>query len=289
MKQHIHPTEVMKDEWLVRQQTSRSGELVVQYSMQTADQLDLPPFSHHILVLDLNDYSPRQVSRFNSQEFDGSQQRGDFWLLPAGLPSSFAWDSTDEAIMFILEPTFLDQTATETESLSPSRVELLPIIYQHNSHLEVIAQSFKQEITQAGIGTQLYIDTLATQFAIHLLRYYCAFEPKLKQYQGGLSRHRLQRALVYIQDHLADNISLAEIAQEIDMSQHHFCRLFKQSTGIAPYQYVIGQRVERAKQLLLQNQLSIAEVAQEVGFSEQSQLTRHLKRATGLTPKQLRG
>ena len=107
--------------------------------------------------------------------------------------------------------------------------------------------------------------------------------------KGGLSRHRLQRAIAYIQDHLAEDISLAEIAQEIDMSQHHFCRLFKQSTGIAPYQYVIQQRLERAKQLLLQNQLSIAKVAQEVGFSEQSQLTRQRKRATGLTPKQLRG
>ena len=185
--------------------------------------------------------------------------------------------------------TFLDQIATETESLSPSRVELLPIIYQHDSHLEAIAQIFKREITQDDISTQLYIDTLATQFAIHLLRHYCAFKPKLKQYQGGLSRHRLRRAIAYIQNHLAEDISLAEIAQEIDMSHHHFCRLFKQSTGSSPYQYVLGQRVERAKQLLLQNQLSIAEVAQEVGFSEQSQLTRHLKRATGLTPKQLRG
>ena len=180
MKQHIHPAEVMKDEWLVRQQTSRSGELVVQHSMQTADELEVPHSSHHCLLLNLNNYSPRQVSRFDSQEYDGSQQRGDFWLLPAGLPSFFAWDSTDEAIMFILEPTFLSQIATETESLSPSRVELLPIIYQHDSHLEAIAQTFKQEITQAGIGTQLYIDTLTTQFAIHLLRHYCAFELKLK-------------------------------------------------------------------------------------------------------------
>ena len=272
----------------MRQQTSRSGELVVQHSMQTADELEVPPFTHHCLALNLNDYSPRQVSCFDNQEYDGSQQRGDFWLLPAGLPSSFAWAGTDESITFILEPTFLNQTATETESLSPSRVELLPIIYQHDSHLEAIAQTFKREITQASIGTQLYIDTLATQFAIHLLRHYCAFEPKLKQYQGGLSRHRLQKALAYINDRLSENLSLAEIAQEIDMSQHHFCRLFKQSTGIAPYQYVIKQRVERAKQLLLQNQLSIAEVAQEVGFSEQSQLSRHLKRSTKLTPKQLR-
>ena len=288
MKQHIHPAEVMKDEWLVRQQTSRSSELVVQHSMQTADEVELLPLSHHLLILNLNDYSPRQVSCFDSQEYDGPQRRGDLWLLPAGLPSSFAWEGTDESISFILEPTYLSQTATETESLSPSRVKLLPIIYQHDSNLEAIAQSFKREITQAGIGTQLYIDTLATQLAIHLLRHYCAFELKLKQYQGGLSRDRLQTALAYIQNHLADNISLAEIAQEVDMSQHHFCRLFKQSTGISPYQYVIQQRLERAKQLLLQNQLSIAEVAQEVGFSEQSQLTRQLKRATGFTPKQIR-
>ena len=149
-KQHIHPTEVMKDEWLVRQQISRSGELLVQHSMQTADELEVPPFTHHCLMLNLNDYSPRQVSRFDNQEYDGFWQRGDFWLLPAGLPSSFAWEGTDETITFILEPTFLSQTATETESLSPSRVELLPIIYQHDFHLEAIALSIS-----AGSGSSL--------------------------------------------------------------------------------------------------------------------------------------
>lgn len=78
------------------------------------------------------------------------------------------------------------------------------------------------------------------------------------------------------------------MAQEVGMSKYYFCRLFKQSTGISPHQYLIQQRLERAKQLLLQSKLSITKIAQTVGFSEQSQLTRHLKRATGLTPKQLR-
>ena len=130
---------------------------------------------------------------------------------------------------------------------------------------------------------------MATALAAHLLRHYSTHKPVLREYVGGLPKYKLKQAIAYINDRLSKNLSLAEIAQEVDMSQHYFCRLFKQSTGISPYQYVLGQRVERAKQLLLQNKLSIAEVAQEVGFSEQSQLTRHLKRATGLTPKQLRG
>ena len=78
MKQTIHPAEVIKDEWLVRQQQSRSGELIVQHTMQTADELEVLPCSHHLLTLDLNDYSPRQVSRFDNREFDGSQRRGNF-------------------------------------------------------------------------------------------------------------------------------------------------------------------------------------------------------------------
>ena len=215
-KQHIHPTEAIKDEWLVGHQQSRSGNFVVQHSMQTADELELLPSTHHCLALNLNNYSPRQVSRFDTQEYDGPQQRGDFWLLPAGLPSSFAWDSTDETIMFILEPTYLNQIATETECLSPSRVELLPIVYQHDFHLEAIAQ-------------------------------------------------------------------------QLNISQYHFCDLFKQSMKIAPYQYVMQQRIERAKQLLGRHrEMAIVDIALRCGFANQPHFHRHFRKYTGITPKAYR-
>ncbi|NEQ26925.1 MAG: helix-turn-helix transcriptional regulator, partial [Microcoleus sp. SIO2G3] len=86
---------------------------------------------------------------------------------------------------------------------------------------------------------------------------------------------------------LAQEISLNAIADYLGISRYYFCRQFKQSTGLSPHQYVIQQRVERAKQLLLQGKMSIANVAQVCGFTHQSHLNRHFKRLTGVTPKTL--
>ena len=69
------------------------------------------------------------------------------------------------------------------------------------------------------------------------------------------------------------------------MSPHYFSRLFKQTTGISPHQYVISCPIERAKDLLKQGKLSIAEIAKEVGFVDQSHLHRYFKRLVGITPK----
>jgi len=75
---------------------------------------------------------------------------------------------------------------------------------------------------------------------------------------------------------------LAAIAQ---LSVFHFCRSFKRSTGFTPHQYVIQQRVERAKQLLKDGKMGISEVAIACGFTHQSHLNRHFKRLTGVPPK----
>ncbi len=96
------------------------------------------------------------------------------------------------------------------------------------------------------------------------------------------------QVLDYIDAHLGQNLKLENLAQLLDMSQFHFSRLFKQSMGLAPYQYLTQQRVERAKQLLKQTDQSIVDIALHCGFNSHSHLSKKFRQITGMTPKAYR-
>jgi transcriptional regulator GlxA family with amidase domain len=88
--------------------------------------------------------------------------------------------------------------------------------------------------------------------------------------------------------HLGDSIDLVALAAVAGLSMHHFARQFKQSTGVTPHHYLTGKRLERAQEMLCQTDLSLAEIACAVGFSDQSHLARHFRHMLGTTPREFR-
>jgi AraC family transcriptional regulator len=92
----------------------------------------------------------------------------------------------------------------------------------------------------------------------------------------------------YIHEHLSEDLSLREIAAFLQMSPNYFTSLFKQSTGLSAHQYVIHCRIEKAERLLTKSDLSIVEVAQQVGFQSQSHFVNVFRKQTGMTPKTYR-
>ncbi len=104
----------------------------------------------------------------------------------------------------------------------------------------------------------------------------------------GLPPHKLQKVLDYIDANLSQELSLERLANQVGLTPYYFARLFKQSIGKSVHQYVIHRRVERAKQLLKQSELTIADVAVECGFANPSHLALHFKRIVGVSPKQFR-
>jgi len=94
--------------------------------------------------------------------------------------------------------------------------------------------------------------------------------------------------LDYIHSHLDQDLSLEALANLVSMSRYHFIGLFKQSTGMTPHQYVIQQRIKRAKELLGDRKLSISEISLACGFANQSHFTRLFRKQTGATPKAYR-
>jgi AraC family transcriptional regulator len=95
---------------------------------------------------------------------------------------------------------------------------------------------------------------------------------------------KIQRALAFIESHLGDDLTLPCIAEALCISPHHFAHVFRQAVGVAPHQYVIRRRVERAKELLDTTDLPIVEIALFVGCANQSHFSALFQRITGATP-----
>jgi AraC family transcriptional regulator len=262
--------------------------LIVEHQIQPSGECEASGgLTHHLLAFELG-YVPRQVSRIGEHEYDGPLRQGELLLIPAEVSLFGACETSDEILAFIIAPLFLHQIALETECLNPDRVELLSFLGSHDPQIEMIARSMQAEIQQKQWGSRLYLDSLANLLAIHLLRYYTACPATFREYEGGLAAAKLRHVLNYINAHFEQDITLADLAEIAGMSQCYFASLFKQSMGITPWQYVMQQRVERAKILLRQQDYSIAQIALQCGFNSQSHFTQQFRKLAGVTPKQYR-
>jgi AraC family transcriptional regulator len=146
----------------------------------------------------------------------------------------------------------------------------------------------RRELSEGGAGGRLYLEGLATVLSVHLLRCYGAPERSPIPYRGGLAPRQMRRVLDYINAHLADELGLVELAAIAGLSPNHFGEAFKVSLGKSPHRFVIEKRVQHVRELLRDEDSSIAEIAHATGFSSQSRLTENFRRVTGLTPGQFR-
>ena len=110
----------------------------------------------------------------------------------------------------------------------------------------------------------------------------------MREVRGGLTHTKLERVIAHIEDNLASKLSLPGIAEIAGISVSHLKTLFRNSTGVPVYEYVLRRRVERAQLLLRNHKMSIAEIALATGFAHQSHLARHMHRILGHTPSAVR-
>ena len=209
-------------------------------------------------------------------------------VIPAGCTHRCSWDSTAQFMVLALEPKLLKQVGRDW--IHPDHIELTPTFMEaDDDFIRTLFTALEAEAELGGLGSPLLVDSLKVALAVHLLRHYCTTQPRLASgTSGGLSLARRSQVKAYIDAHLHRNLTLVELAGVAHISPAYFARLFKQSEGITPHQYILQRRVERAQILLRRSQFSLAEIAASVGFCDQSHLTRCFKRLTGATPTQFR-
>ncbi len=167
-------------------------------------------------------------------------------------------------------------------------------------HLQLVDKTFIDDPQAAGlVQRQLMqlewqhgVDRLALSHGawmliLHAYRHHTEEAPGLPPLRGGLAPVVIKRVQEYLQAHLADSVTLAELAQQAGLSEYHFARMFGQSLGCPPHRYLLGLRLKRAKQLLAGPE-PLASIASQCGFSSQAHFGNRFREAFGLTPGQWR-
>lgn len=209
-----------------------------------------------------------------------------FTLTPAGLERDWYWQDPASILCLELSPSVFNDVV-QASDLNSHCLNLIPRFGDLDPQLQRLGRILLSEVQNPGLASELYFDSLTQTLVIQLLRRHTTLGLQSIDSTQDISSQRLQSVLDYIHAFPQDPCRLSDLASLAHLSSYHFIRVFQQTTGFTPYQYVLHHRIELAQQLLKDPQLSITAVAHQVGLSE-GQLTRHFKRLKGVTPATFR-
>jgi AraC family transcriptional regulator len=274
-------------EYGVREPLLSSGDIKwngfsLEHHLQPKLEISEHYHTQHMISIHL-DRQPKQLEIVMDENHQDVQwQPGDIFIVPAYVNHALAWGHNSEFMMLCIEPDTFTRSLNEIVDANP--IDLIPHFTKPDVLIHQFALALKADLEAGMSGSRLYTDAISNALLMHLLQFYSA-RKIISEHSGKLTKVQLELVVNYIHEYLNRDISLAELAAIVQMGSRHFSRLFKQSTGLSPYQYLIKCRVDKAKELLQQRGSSISATAQAVGFANQSHLNRHFRRWLGMSPR----
>lgn len=254
--------------------------------INAATETDVPPTSVTTLLF----WTKGQPVRFRIDGEPSSivPRAWDFTLLPS--QASSWWECTRRSAHGVVHIHLDSSLLAQTLGLdgAPASCFQMPVIaHGQDEMVRGLARWLFDEVERSAKPQQLLWDTAATALALRLANL-GRDAPRRAVPLGGLAPWQLRRLSDYMQEHLANDVSLSQLAQLADLSPSHLCRAFKQSTGLPPHRWQLLRRIDKARDLLACTQLSVTEVAAAVGYDDAGQFATAFRKSVGLTPSQYR-
>ena len=229
------------------------------------------------------------MKRSVAERFDGSRrvvpgiEAGSMMVCPRGLGGRWVFHQEVETLHVYVPQPLLDQF-----SRSGQAVELHDDLDIDDPVLRRLMQHIGAAM-QGDDADRLLADTLGVALAARLAENHACHGAPAGHVRGGLAGWQLKRVAEYLSANLGVEVSLAELAAIADLSPYHFCRAFKQSTGLPPHAWLTARRIERAQELMAEHpKMGLTEVALCVGYQSQAAFGVAFKRVAGVTPGQWR-
>lgn len=187
-----------------------------------------------------------------------------------------------ETLVFYVPRLALDQFTDEADVRRVAEFSCQPGII--DPVMAQLGSALLPAFEQGNASSNLFIDHVTLAMLTHLCTAYTGTHKEAPYRKGGMTRPQANRAKEYMASHCADNILLVDVARACGLSRGHFTKSFRMATGMTPYQWLQRYRIDKAKHLLLNSTIRIADIASTCGFADQSHLTRVFSRFVGDSP-----
>jgi AraC family transcriptional regulator len=157
-----------------------------------------------------------------------------------------------------------------------------------NSRLSALVAAVHAEMVAGFPSGRLFLDSVEQAMAVALVNGHAAKHRPVQMQRGGLGSARLRRIKELVRAKIEDDLSLDEMAESVGLSTAHFARMFRKSTGETPHQFVLRQRLERAKALLRAADARVLDVAVACGFKTQQHFAQVFRGVCGVSPTEYR-
>ncbi len=213
---------------------------------------------------------------------------GNMSLLTRAAQSHWRWSDAIEVTHLYLSAGAVAEVAAQVYERRVRDVELFDVLRTNDPVLSGIATFLARESREGDLGGRLYVDSLKNQACVHMLRRYANVSFREPSSYGGLSGAQCRLLIQFVEENLDRNISLADMADVVQLSIFHFIRKFRTAFDCPPHTYVMRRRIEHAKRQLARRDIPLKVVAADCGFSDQSHMTRVFRRLLATTPAEYR-
>lgn len=217
---------------------------------------------------------------------------GDFFLTDSDEPYELRWRSHDrapfEVLHLYLGLPVLERAAQEIHGAA-GRPVLRDVSGIRDAELSLLMEILARELQEQAQPSALLLENIAQAVSIHLVRRYTDPARSDLHRRSAIPAYRLRRVTDRMQQILASDFDLSLYAGIAEMSEAHFSRQFKRSTGLSPSQYFISLRIAAARRLLRETDRSIISIGMEVGYSSPSHFSQVFRKETGVSPGAYRG
>ncbi|MEM9788705.1 MAG: AraC family transcriptional regulator [Pseudomonadota bacterium] len=270
------------------QHVSAAALMSVRYFQAEPDTMPEEVFAEHHVLLNLCETPHRVQNRRDGEMRDFTFHKDDIIVTPAGMRSGWRWFARSDVIVVTLDPQKVEKFAQQELGIMLDQNQLADLPQFRDPDFCAAGVMLRDALENDDLTSGVMFEAMSRVLLVKLLQRYGQQRPEDVALSARFTSDHYKRVLAFIRANLERTITVDDLAREAGMSTSHFARVFKETVGETPMQYVMAYRVEQAIGMMKDRGRPLGDIALACGFADQAHFSRSFKQVTGQTPRAYR-